>query len=54
MRKSKSQYVELLELRKAALGKGREQVAAQLLAAAEKLVAVGLVSEEERRAAARI
>lgn len=49
-----SQYVELLELRKAALQQGREQVAAELLEAAEGLVAAGLVTSDELKAGAYI
>lgn len=49
-----SQYVELMELRKAALQQGQEQLAAELLDAAEGLVAAGLVSSHELKAGAYI
>lgn len=49
-----SQYVELMELRKAALQQGQEQLAAELLEAAEGLVEAGLVSPEELTAGAYI
>lgn len=49
-----SQYVELMELRKAVLRQGQEQLAAELLEAAEGLVDAGLVSPDELKAGAYI
>ena len=49
-----SQYVELMELRKACLQQGREDLAGELMEAADELVAAGLVGKEELAAAAYI
>ncbi len=50
----KSQYVELMELRKLAVKKGKKKEADQLLAKAVKMVKDGKVSPEEMQAGAYI
>ena len=50
----KSKYVELMGARKAALRSGKEEQAAKLYAAAQKLKKEGKVTEEEFVAAAYI
>ena len=47
-----SQFVELMQLRKIALQRGDEATAQELWAAAEELEEAGLVSEDDRLAAA--
>ena len=50
----KSRYVELIGARKAALRNGKEEHAAKLYAAAQKLLKDGKVTQEEITAAAYI
>ena len=47
-----SQYVELMQLRRLALMQGDEKTAAKLWEAAQELEESGLVSEDDRIAAA--
>ena len=47
-----SEYIQLMQLRKIALMQGDEKTAQQLWDAAEELESAGLVTEEDRIAAA--
>lgn len=49
-----NEYLELMQLRKMALLRGKEELAQQLLDAAEQLVEAGLVSDDDIVAAAYI
>lgn len=47
-----SEYIELMQLRKLALLTGDEEIAFQLMEAAEELIRAGAVTEKELEAAA--
>lgn len=47
-------YVQLMQLRKIALLRGDESLAAKLLLAAKQLIEAGLVSDDEVKAAAML
>ena len=52
--KDDQEYIDLMQLRKVALYKGREDIAFDLYEAAQKLVQAGLISADAVKAAALI